>query len=126
MRKVRSTQYPSSRNQDCSEKPLSKFLEEGTRTLSLSLSLSLSLCLSVVRPEKLQRKKSHLGMIRDGNDNSSCDFILKLFLGARSVHAVSWYPSTLYSGSTEIKLFFKMLNFLENHPFEMLKFKASS
>jgi hypothetical protein len=44
-----------------------------------SLSLSLSLCL--VRPEKLQRKKSqYMGMIRHGHDYSSCDFILKLFL----------------------------------------------
>jgi hypothetical protein len=44
-------------------------------------SLSLSLSLSVVRPEKLQRKKSqYMGMIRHGHDYSSCDFILKLFL----------------------------------------------
>jgi hypothetical protein len=42
---------------------------------------SLSLSLSVVRPEKLQRKKSqYMGMIRHGHDYSSCDFILKLFL----------------------------------------------
>jgi hypothetical protein len=75
IRKVRSTQCPSSRNQDCSEKTVLR------RRYQNSLSLSPPLSLSLVRPEKLQRKKSqYMGMIRHGHDYSSCDFILKLFL----------------------------------------------
>ncbi len=71
-----------------------------TQTLSLSLSVSGQ---AWKTPEK---EKSIYG-----NDKAwTWWFILwfysEVVFGARSVHAVSWYPSTFYSGSTEIKLLF--------------------
>jgi hypothetical protein len=70
---------------------------------SLSLSLSLSLCLwSGLKNSRERKVNIWMGMIRHGNDYSSCDFYSQVVFGARSVHAISWYPSTYYSGSTEI------------------------
>ncbi len=74
------------------------------RTLSLSLSLSLSVCGQAWKtPEK---EKSIYGNDKAWTWLFILWFYSEVVFGARSVHAVSWYPCTFYSSSKEIKLFF--------------------